>query len=115
VHLDEALLDHIEGIFLVTQEPVRHGIDLALVALHQALERLSIAESTGCDQALVVGFWGHHVKSCPSTGSCPLYSGRMQRALRGSEARAVNPDTPRGIDEDSVTLTRAADIPDFGA
>jgi len=39
----------------------------------------------------------------------------MQRALRGSEARPVSPDTPQGFDEETMTLTRTADIPDFGA
>jgi hypothetical protein len=39
----------------------------------------------------------------------------MQRELRGSEARPVSPDTTQGFDEKTVTLARAADIPDFGA
>ena len=43
VHLDESLLDHIQRIFLVSQEAQGHRVDLALVALHQDAKSPGVA------------------------------------------------------------------------
>jgi hypothetical protein len=57
IGLDESLLDHVQRIFVILQEPVCHGKNPAFVALVEQLERLPIPSLGGFDQMVVVGLW----------------------------------------------------------